>query len=141
MSNPVQNAMLGLYSALYRLTNGAIGGHVSGLDVLLLTSTGSRSGQARTTPLGFLRDGGGYVIIASNGGSDRHPAWYFNLRKTPDARVRIRGASSAVRAEVLTGDERARALEQVVSTSPGYARYQQKAHREIPLVRLTPLPS
>jgi len=138
MANPVQNVITTLHGGLYRLTNGAIGGRMAGLDVLLLTSTGSRSGLERTTPLGYIRDGEAYVIVASNGGSDRHPAWYHNLRKTPRAHIRVRDASIDVHAEVLSGDERARVWTAVVERGPGYERYQQQAHREIPLVRLTP---
>ncbi len=137
MANPIQNVLTGLHRLLYRASGGRVGSRIAGLDVLLLTTTGSKSGQPRTTPLGFLRDGDAYVIVASNGGSDRHPAWYFNLRNDPRARLEIGGETFEVTAETMQGAERARVWSRVVQAGPGYAGYERRTSREIPLVRLT----
>jgi len=140
--NPVvrilRNAVTSLHAAIYRLTGGRIGARMAGLDVLLLTTTGSRTGQPRTTPLGYLRDGDAYVIVASNGGADRHPAWYFNLVKRPHAHIRVGDRAIDVRADTLQGSDRERVWSRVVEAGPGYANYQRRAKREIPLVRLVP---
>jgi deazaflavin-dependent oxidoreductase (nitroreductase family) len=71
----------------YGLTGGRLGGRMNGMDVLLLTTTGRKSGKPRTTPLQFMQDGGAYVVVASNGGSERHPAWWLNLKREPSAAI------------------------------------------------------
>src|SRR5215212_6169278 len=76
----LMKAALAVYIFLYRLTNGAIGGRMAGLQVLLLTTTGRKTGQPRTTPLGYFTQNGNFVVIASNGGADQNPAWYYNLK-------------------------------------------------------------
>lgn len=137
MASAIQNAFTGLHALLFRVSGGRVGGRMVGLDVLLLTTTGSKTGQPRTTPLGYLHDGDTYVIIASNGGSDRHPAWYFNLQKHPHATIRTRGETFEVIAETLQGADRDRVWALVLRDASIYGGYKQKTSREIPLVRLT----
>jgi deazaflavin-dependent oxidoreductase (nitroreductase family) len=76
-----------LQVALYRMSGGKLGGTMMGFKVLLLTTTGRKSGKVHTTPLGWFDRPGGYVIVASNGGGPRHPGWYFNLQSKPQATI------------------------------------------------------
>lgn len=108
------------------------------MPVLLLTTTGRRSGRPRTTPLTYFRDGRDLVVIASNGGSDRPPAWSLNLEHDPRARVRIGSATIAVTAATATPEERARLWPTITAVHPGYAAYQRKTTRRIPVLLLTP---
>ena len=111
-----------------------------GMPTLELTTTGRKSGQPRsvmlTTP---LRDGDAYVIVASRGGDDTHPAWFHNLCADPHVRVRIVGEPERpMRARVANSEERARLWPQVVAKHSGYGGYQKRTQREIPLVLLEP---
>lgn len=123
--------------ALYRRTGSAIGGRVKGTPVLLLTTTGRKSGRERTTPLTYGRDGDRYVVIASFGGSDHHPAWWLNLRANGEGRVRIGREEFAVTAAEVTGDERDRLWSLMCELYPGYDDYQRKTARQIPVVVLS----
>jgi deazaflavin-dependent oxidoreductase (nitroreductase family) len=105
---------------------------------LVLHTTGRRSGAPRQTPLSYTKDGDAYVVIASDGGAPRHPDWYHNLEKRPDAEVEIGGRRRPVRAETVTGTERDRLWRQAVESFGGYAGYQTRTEREIPVVRLRP---
>jgi F420H(2)-dependent quinone reductase len=108
---------------------------------LILQTTGRRSGEPRETPLSYTRDGDAYVVIASDGGSPRHPDWYLNLEDNPDAEVEVGGRRRPVRAETVTGEERDRLWRQAVRSFGGYAGYQARTNREIPVVRLAPVRS
>jgi deazaflavin-dependent oxidoreductase (nitroreductase family) len=105
---------------------------------LVLHTIGRRSGAPRQTPLSYTKDGDAYVVIASDGGSPHDPDWYFNLVEHPDTEVEIRGRRRPVRAETVTGNERDRLWQQAVQSFGGYAGYQERTGREIPVVRLTP---
>jgi deazaflavin-dependent oxidoreductase (nitroreductase family) len=120
----------------YRATGGLIGGNVLGMPALLLTTTGRKSGQRRTTPLMYLPDGDDMVVIASNGGNRNHPAWYLNLRAEPEAEVQVGRETKRVRAEEANAEERARLWPQAVKMYSGYERYQQETKRTIPVVIL-----
>ena len=124
--------------AIHRLTRGRVLGSVAGMPVLLLTTTGRRSGKARTTPLTFFRDGTDLVVIASNGGADRPPAWSLNLQQTPRAVVEIGSDKLVVTARAASEQERERLWVVVTATYAGYARYQERTTRRIPVVLLTP---
>jgi len=128
----------GIHRLLYRASGGRLGGRIVGLPVLLLTTTGRRSGSRRTVPLAYLEDGGRLVLVASCGGSPRHPAWFLNLEASPDVEVRIGAGRKPMRARRATPEERARLWPQVVAAYHGYERYQQRTDREIPLVILSP---
>jgi F420H(2)-dependent quinone reductase len=110
-----------------------------GQQFLVLHTTGRSSGRHRQTPLSYTRDGDSYVVIASNGGAPRHPDWYLNLEATPRAEIEVGGARTPVRPETVTGDERDRLWRAAVRSYAGYAGYQARAAREIPVVRLTPI--
>ena len=124
--------------AVHRVTKGRVLGSVAGMPVLLLTTTGRRSGKARTTPLTFLRDGADLVVIASNGGADRSPDWSLNLQQTPRAVVEIGTDKLAVTARAASEQERERLWVVVTAAYAGYARYQERTTRRIPVVLLTP---
>lgn len=128
-----------LHSSIYRASEGRVWGKMFGGNVLLLNTTGRRSGQRRTTPLLYLRDGEDFVVIASNGGAPKHPAWYFNLMANPDATVEISGDETRVRAEEASPEEKARLWPKVVEMYSGYEGYRRKTDREIPLVFLHPI--
>ncbi len=106
--------------------------------MLLLTTAGRKTAKPWTTPIGYIRDGSSYVVIASNAGSDRHPGWYLNLQQNPVARIQIGNRVLSVRAETAHGDRRQRFWSQVIAAAPGYAAYEARTTREIPLVILTP---
>ena len=122
--------------AVYRATRGRALGSVAGMPVL--TTTGRRSGKARTTRLTFFRDGTDLVVIASNGGADRPPDWWLNLRQTPRAVVRIGTDTLVVTARPASEQERERLWVVITATYAGYARYQERTTRRIPVVLLTP---
>lgn len=114
-------------------------GWVSGLPVVLLTTTGARTGLARTTPVLGIPDGEALVIIAANFGRTTHPAWLHNVRRTPAVAVAVDGTSRDYDGTELTGDERDHWFARAVELNPGWLRYRTWAgERAIPVVRLTP---
>jgi len=108
------------------------------MPVLLLTTTGRRSGKARTTPLTFFRDGADLVVIASNGGADQPPDWSLNLQQNPRAVVKISTDELTVQARTASTEERERLWVGITATYSGYARYQEKTARQIPVLILAP---
>ena len=106
--------------------------------MLLLDHVGAKSGKRRTTPLVFMEDGDDIVIVASKGGSPRHPAWFHNLKANPETTVQNGTRKIAVKARAATGDERKRLWPEVVELFGGYRDYQRRTEREIPLVILEP---
>ena len=126
------------HALLYRASRGRVAGRIGRLPLLLLEHTGARSGRRRVTPLGYVRDGERIVLIASKGGHPRHPAWFHNLRAHPDATVQIGARRLAVHARVADPQERARLWPRVLEAHGGYAGYQRRTTREIPLVILEP---
>lgn len=123
---------------IYRLSRGRIFGNIGTAPVLLLTSTGRRSGQQRTAPVVFLADGESYVVIGSNAGNARTPAWSYNLQANPDAEIELRGARKRVRARVAEGEERAELWRKVNQMYEGFDDYDAKTSREIAVFVLEP---
>jgi len=121
---------------LYRLTRGVIGGRMMGVDILLLTTVGRRTGKRRTTPLMYGSDGDKLVLIASKGGAPEHPLWYTNLKANPEVEVELRGDRRRLRARDATPEERPRLWRLMAERWKGYDGYQQKTAREIPVVVL-----
>jgi deazaflavin-dependent oxidoreductase (nitroreductase family) len=111
-------------------------GPFAGRDVLLLTTTGAKSGQPRLAPLVYTRDGDRFVIVASKGGSPTHPAWYLNLVANPIVAVEVDGEEFQARAVVVEGAERDRMYAQRVEKYPAFGEYQQRTARRIPVVVL-----
>jgi deazaflavin-dependent oxidoreductase (nitroreductase family) len=129
----------GLHKAIFDGTKGRIAGTAFGMPVVKLTTTGRSSGQARTTMLTSpVQEGGTVVLVASYGGDDRDPQWYKNLLATPEATITMRGSTRSVRARTATTDEKADLWPRVVEAYKGYAGYQTKTDRDIPLVLLDP---
>jgi deazaflavin-dependent oxidoreductase (nitroreductase family) len=122
----------------FRANEGKVGGPFEGADVLLLTSTGARSGERRTTPVVYQRDGDRMVIFASKAGAPNNPAWYHNLRANPTATVEIGSETLEVEALVTEGDERERLFRKQAERHPQFAEYEKKTTRQIPVVALQP---
>ncbi|WP_030941485.1 nitroreductase/quinone reductase family protein [Streptomyces sp. NRRL S-646] len=121
----------------FRAHQGRVGGPFEGGRLLLLTTTGARTGTSHTTPVGYLPDGGERVlVIASAGGSPKHPDWYHNLLANPQVTVESGVFTYEARAVVLAGEEREEAWARAVEADPGWAEYQKKTERIIPVVAL-----
>ena len=118
------------------------GGKMSGLDALILTTVGRKTGQQRTNPVGwFPGQDGSWLIVASAAGAAGNPAWYYNIAARPDqVQIEVGGRTVPVTAEQLHGAERAEAWQQITATAPRFAQYQQKTDREMPVIRLVPRP-
>ena len=128
-----------VHAWLYRLTDGTIGHATGHLTHLLLTTTGRRSGAARTVPLTYLADGPNFVLVASNGGADRHPAWWLNLEKTPRATIQVGDRALAIVARRAEAAEWGRLWPRLKEVNPFYARYERITARQIPVVILEPV--
>ncbi|MFI5676464.1 nitroreductase/quinone reductase family protein [Streptomyces cellulosae] len=121
----------------FRANKGRMSGAFEGARLILLTTTGARTGTPHTTPVGYLPDGGDRIlVIASAGGSPRHPDWYRNLLAHPRVTVESGAFTYEARAEVLAGGERDGAFARAVEADPGWAAYQEKTDRVIPVVAL-----
>ena len=127
-----------LHRFLYTVSGGRIGSRIWGLEILLLTTTGRRSGRARTVPLCSLRDGETLVVIASYGGLDRSPSWWLNLQSDPRATAQLGRSTHDVVAREASPDERERLWAQLTARAPGYLDYQRRTTRRIPVVLLEP---
>jgi deazaflavin-dependent oxidoreductase (nitroreductase family) len=124
----------------YQETDGEVGYIWNGVPILLLTTTGRRSGAARTTPLIHGRDGDSYLVVASMGGAPRHPYWYENLLADPAARIQVLGEHIEVTARTASDAERSRLWTIVSDLWPNYDVYQSRTDRVIPIVVLSPSP-
>jgi deazaflavin-dependent oxidoreductase (nitroreductase family) len=123
---------------LYRLSRGRVGGKVGRAPVLLLTSTGRRSGQQRTAPVLYLKDGERLVVIGSNAGNAKAPAWSLNLKSNPDAEVEVGRDHSLVRARVTEGEERAELWRKMNAQYAGFDAYDANTSRDIAVFVLEP---
>ena len=122
----------------YQETGGEEGHDWRGTSVLLLTTTGRRSGEQRTTPLIYQPYDGAYLIVASKGGADEPPAWYLNLSENPEVEVQVKDDRFRARARTATPDEKPDMWRTMTATWPAYDAYQRKTDREIPVVVLEP---
>jgi len=128
--------------AHFRKNRGVITeGPFTGIDVLLLTTTGAKSGARRTHPLVYTKDGDRYLIIASKGGAPSHPSWYHNVRAHPEVTVEVRDEKFRAKAiPIAGGAERRRLYDQHASINPGFKDYERKTTRVIPAILLERLP-
>jgi len=135
--NEAENLFGDAHVARYRETGGAVG-HIwrEGSTILLLTTTGRKSGEKRTAPLIYAQDGARYVIVASKGGAPEHPGWYENIAKTPEVELQVKGEVFRARAHTAKGEERARLWQLANKVWPHYDEYAKKTDREIPVVVL-----
>lgn len=147
----VLKAMNAGHRLLITLSGGRVGRSALGMPVLELTTTGRRSGEPRTVLLTApMRDGDAFVVVASRGGDDKHPAWFLNLRDRPDVEVMVMdgprrgtatggtGTAQPMRARIADPETRARLWPQIAERYRNYAGYQRRTDREIPLVLLEP---
>ena len=123
-----------VHAGIYRATKGKVGGKFGAANILLLTTTGRKSGQRRTTPLNYYSDGDRIVLIASNNGQDHDPAWYLNIGANPSVSIQRGGETVTRSARVATPDEKAELWPKIIAWYKGYAKYQAKTSRDIPLV-------
>lgn len=124
---------------VFKASNGRLMGKFYGMPVVMLETTGRKSGKRRTTMLTSpVQDGDKVVLVASWGGDDRHPTWYLNLKANPDVQATYNGKRRKMRARIATPDEKADLWPRVTSKYKGYAGYQTKTSRDIPLVILEP---
>jgi len=126
----------------FRANAGQVGGYFEGARLILLTTTGARSGKRRTTPVAYYPDGGASVlVIASAAGAPQHPDWFHNLLAHPQVTVETGVFTYEARAEALEGAERDKAFARLVEAEPGWADYQAKTTRVIPVVALHTIPA
>jgi deazaflavin-dependent oxidoreductase (nitroreductase family) len=123
----------------YRATDGREGYEWQGTKILLLTTTGRRSGENRDSALIYGRYGDAYLVVASKGGADQAPAWYLNLRENPEVEVQVKEQRFPARARTATPSERAALWGTMTAAWPAYDQYQTRTSREIPIVVLDPL--
>lgn len=128
-----------IHRFVYTKSGGRIGANLGGIPMILLTTTGRKSGELRTTPLLSMRDGRNFVVVGSNGGSDKPPAWWLNLQAKPDAEVRFGRQSFRMRGAKASPDEAAQLWPKLEAMYPGYADYKVRTDREIPIVVLRPV--
>lgn len=122
--------------AEFRANDGKLSGQLANSHILLLTTTGAKSGQQRTIPLGYGKDGDGYVVVAANAGAPAHPDWYYNLLAHPNVTVEAPGERFAAQATIAEGAERERLVANQATIVPWLAAQQEKTSRQIPLVIL-----
>jgi deazaflavin-dependent oxidoreductase (nitroreductase family) len=120
----------------FRANGGKVGGPFEGAPMVLLTTIGAKSGNQTTTPLVYKQDGDRIVIFASMGGAPKHPAWYHNLVANPQVIIEVGSERSGATAEVITGPEHDRIYAEQATIMPGFAEYQAKTTRVIPVVAL-----
>ena len=125
-----------LHRWLYRLTGGRVGGKAGEMTVLLLTTTGRKTGTQRTVPLTYFEDGDAYIVVGSKGGAPKHPAWYLNLEAHPEVEVQVGNERRRLRARRASPEEADRLWPVILERAPLYGKYRAKTRREIPLVLL-----
>lgn len=126
------------HTRLYRLSGGRIGHTAGSIRNLLLTTTGRKSGEKRTCPVAYFEDRGRFVMIASNGGNEKHPVWYLNLKADPRATIDAGPRRVEVVASTAEGEERERLWNEAVRGNSQFAVYESITSRKIPVVVLTP---
>ena len=120
------------------MTNGRLMSSMRGMPLLILTTTGSKSGKERTIPVMYIRDGKNYVITASNNGWKKNPGWFYNLKASQQAQIEVPGERMQVSASVPSPDEHARFWPRMVAKALFFQKYQDNTDRIIPMVILTP---
>ncbi len=121
----------------FRANDGIVGGPFAGANILLLHSTGAKTGAARINPLAYFKDGEDILIVASFAGADRHPPWYYNLLANPQVQIEIGRETRSVTATDVAEPQRSELYQQIANSADAFAQYQAKTSRVIPIVRLT----
>ncbi|HXT37413.1 MAG TPA: nitroreductase family deazaflavin-dependent oxidoreductase [Chloroflexota bacterium] len=122
--------------AEFRANGGKVGGPFAGAPLLLLTTTGAKTGRHTTTPLMYAEDGGRLIVFASKAGAPENPAWYHNLLAHPEVKLEVGTETFTAKATPVTGEERDRLYSEQAARVPGFAEYQAKTSRKIPVVAL-----
>lgn len=135
----MRKLLFSLLAFLYRSSNGRIGGSIGNNPVLLLTTKGRKSGKQRTVPVMYFMDGPAYVVTASAGGAAKNPGWFFNVRGNPQATIEIGRQRINVIGEVASPDKRTELWTRLLEIAPGFANYQKRTSRVIPMVILRPV--
>jgi deazaflavin-dependent oxidoreductase (nitroreductase family) len=131
--------LTGIHRAVFRVSKGRLANTGFRMPVLELTTIGRKTGKRRSTMLTSpVQDGERLVLVASYGGDDRHPTWFLNLRDHPDVEITMRGETRAMKARVASAEEKAELWPRVVEAYKGYAQYQTRTDRDIPLVIVEP---
>ena len=139
LKDALHKASTAIHRAIFNASKGRIFGKAFGMPVVELVTTGRMSGKERSTMLAVpIADGDRLVLVASFGGDDRHPAWYLNLKANPEVRATTAGSTRTMIARIATEEERARLWPRITSVFDGYARYQERTERPIPVVILEP---
>jgi deazaflavin-dependent oxidoreductase (nitroreductase family) len=137
--SPMLRAAWFVHRWLFRLSGGRIGRRINGFEVLLLTTTGRKSGEPRRVALQSLEHGDAWAVVASFAGEDRHPAWWLNLQAQPMAVTQIRGTETNVRAREATGSEREELWTRFVAVDDAFEEYTRRTSRVLPVVVLEPV--
>ncbi len=114
-------------------------GHLRGMPILLLTTVGRKSGKVRVAPVMYIRDGGNFVVAASNNGAEQHPAWFLNLKANPLNSIEVDGTRRSVVARQATTEEKDHLWSVLTERAPFFEGYRKKAKRDIPMVILEPI--
>ena len=140
MASPILKRLQRLFTRshvfIYRISSGKIGGSLDGPPLLLLTTTGRKTGKPRTTPVAFIHKDGEYLIAASSAGSAQNPTWFSNLESNLEATIEVKGKQIKVKPVITSGDERHKLYELFKTTYPSFIWVQERTTREIPVVRL-----
>ena len=139
MSGRDWNRQNALIIAEFRANHGRVGGYFADKPLILLTTTGAKTGTSRVSPLGYFRDEDRYIVFASVAGEPTNPAWYYNLLAEPIVTVEVGDETALARAEVISGRDRQDLLARYVSAHPQWAQYQAATTRQFPVVALHPL--
>lgn len=123
--------------AEFRANEGKVGGPFAGAPMILITTTGAKSGQPRVAPLVYTTDGDRYVVIASKGGAPTNPDWYYNIAANPEITVEIGGETFPARAEIAAEPERTRLFDAQAALMPGFREYQNNTTRVIPVITIS----
>jgi len=134
----LQRFFMKVHIVFYQRTGGVIGGNLAGHPMLLLTTVGRKTQQERLTPIAYYRDGERFILIASNGGAQKHPIWWLNLQAHPQARVQVGAKIIPVTASEAQGEELQRLWSEITAKFSNFQSYQEKTERMIPVVILTP---
>jgi F420H(2)-dependent quinone reductase len=136
--NPLMNAFIALNIRFYRLSGGRVMGKMGAAPILLLTTTGRKSGESRTVPVLYLKDDQSFVLVASLAGAPKHPAWYLNLEANPKVKLQVGSQRFDGAARRASAEEKARLWPRLVAMYPQYADYQKRTTRDIPVVIVSP---
>lgn len=138
LANTLFKAVNQLHIFLYETSGGKVWGSMLGFPVLIITSTGRKSGQTRKTPVVYIKDGEDFIIAASSNGQPKHPSWYYNIAANPNIKINVDGNETNVEAELLAGEERTRVYQMLKDAGDNFAKYEEKTQgiREIPVFRL-----